>query len=265
MELWKDEQTNTWHMLDAKTGQHYRCDRYGQPLTRFHLDQTGLMAPKDIAERQHQPYAAPSLQAETPYAAQPRKFDGYSQFPRPKSEAYFNDLHSAKTLRPVPRGQMPSNRLPNDIKHIPKPASFLTFSAVEDGTVRAPRFKRSATARVQEVAPETLTVEGLKTTLAKGPETLVKTAALFSSTLEAEKRQMTGYQPPTRKPDRRKLKGFFQLTYPSAEDCYARDMQLWRATNPEGHEAQQHYEALDRKNLEKRKAQRILQSQLMSK
>lgn len=265
MELWKDELTNNWYMLDAKTGKHYPCDRYGHPLTRFRRDKTGLMGPKDLAERQNLPYEPISLQADTPYAAQPRKFDGYSQFPRPKSEAYFNDKHSAKTLRPVPRGEMPSNRLPNDIKCIPKPASFLTFSAVEDATIHAPSFRRSATSRPKEIAPETLTVEGLKTTLAKAPETLVKTAALFSSTLEAEKRQMTGYQPPTRKPDRRRLKGFFQLVYPSSAECYARDMKLWRTTNPEAYEVQQHYEAVDRKNLEKRKAQRILQNKLMSK
>lgn len=265
MELWRDELTNKWYLLNGKTGEHYPCDPYGQPLTHFHLDQSGHFTPKEKVQRQLQPYTPASVRAETAYAAQPRKFDGYSQFPRPRSETYFNDKHSVKTLRPVPRGQVPSNRLPNDIKQIPKPASFLTFSAVEDKTVKAPTLRPSLTTRHKETAPETLTVEGLKSTLVKSPDTCVKTASHFTTSLVSERQQMTGYQPPPRKPERRKLKGFFQLVYPSSADCYARDMRLWRTTNPDMYEMQMRYEALDRKNLERRKAQRLLQQQLRSR
>lgn len=268
MELWKDQQRDAWHMLDAHKGQHFRCDRYGQPLKRFHVDATGLLNPKDAAVRTSTSYEPPKSPLDGRYAPQPsnshiEKFDGYTQFPRPRSEVYFNDKHSVMRLKPVPRGQMPSNRLPDDIHLIPKPASFLTFSAVDDPAVARPVFRPAVSKSMKEIRPSALTVEGLRTTLVSTPVAVTKTVKDFDTKLEQEKRQMSGYQPPAKKPERRKLNGFFQLLYPTTGERFRKDMDLWHATNPVAFERQLHYEALDRKNLERRKEQRMLKNRLI--
>ena len=268
MELYKNSLDDRWYMLDADHGKHFRCDRYGQPLKKFRIDATGLLNPRDAAVRSRSSYDPPKSPIENRYAVQPstphtEKFDGYTQFPRPKSEVFFNDKHSVTRLKPVKRGEMPSNRLPDDIKLIPKPASFLTFSSVDDPNVKHPAVRSSSTATFKDAKPMTLTVEGLRSTLVKTPSKHVKTASDFATKLELEKKQMTGYQPPAKKPDRRRMKGFFQLVYPTSGEVFQNDMALWRATNPTAFERQQHYESIDRKNLERRKEQRMLKNRLI--
>lgn len=255
-------------MLDSQKGQHFQCDRYGQPLKRFHVDITGLVNPKDAAIRTKTSYEPPKSPLDGRYAPQPsiayaEKFDGYTQFPRPRSEVFFNDKHSVMRLKPVPRGQMPSNRLPDNIQLIPKPASFLTFSAVDDPSVSRPTFKVPVSKSLKEIRPSALTVEGLRSTLVESPIAVTKTIKDFDTKLELEKRQMSGYQPPAKKPERRKLKGFFQLIYPTTGDVFHKDMDLWHTTNPMAFERQKHYETMDRKNLERRKEQRMLKNRLI--
>ena len=268
MELWKNQQKDAWHMLDSKSGAHYRCDRYGQKVKKFRVDATGLINPRDAAVRRKTSYEPPHSPIDSRYAPQPstphsEKFDGYMQFPRPRSEVFFNDKHSVTRLKPVPRGEMPSNRLPDDINLIPKPVSFLTFAAVDDPSVHHPTFNIPVSKSVKEIRPSTLTVEGLRSSLTEAPVAVTKTVKDFHAKLELEKRQMTGYQPPASKPNRRQLKGFFQLLYPTEGERYHKDMDLWHATNPIAYERQKHYEALDRKNLERRKEQRMLKNRLI--
>lgn len=69
---------------------------------------------------------------------------------------------------------------------------------------------------------------------------------------------MNGYEPPEPEPDRRTLKGYFMLNYPTSGDLFLKERKLTEVTNPVAVAKQRHFEAWDRKNLEKRREQKIL-------
>ena len=222
MELWHDPSANHYFMLDQSHGRHFRSDQFGQPLPRFRLYDTGHLSPRDRSPR--------SAHTRTPVLrVQPRtrylgKFLGYCQHPRPRSY----DANCASRLR--------SSSI------TPTPLPFLAPKPLE--------------------TPKALSIEGMKASLSPQPHTTIRTALDFTHIMKQADQDRGGFQPSPPRQKRPNFKGSFQLLYPSVEERYRKDVELWRATNPEAFRLQKRYEELDLKMLRKRREQRRLKEKL---
>lgn len=250
MELWKDLQTNRYYFIDEKTGLQTQCDRYGQPPTYFKPYQTGFPTARET-------HSSP---LPSQYTIQPKKFDGYFQCPRPVSIPFFNDLHGYKTLKPSKPGKMMSNRLPDDITKIPRPLAHLTISGVYDKTIKSPKQRLSATAGKIVLDQNYHTISELKSSLIKPEGSLIRNLKEMTAKMEKEKKNLSVYKVPETKVKRKKLKGYFMLNYKTSNDLWVRDKQILELSNPAATFKTKNYEEVDRKNLEKRRAQRILKN-----
>ncbi|CAG9329061.1 unnamed protein product [Blepharisma stoltei] len=194
------------------------------------------------------------------YTIQPKKFDGYFQCPRPLSTPYFNDIHGPKTLKPAKPGQLPSNRLPDDITKIPRPVAHLVISSVYDPSTKPPRKAFSSTEPKRKTEPFFHTMSELKASMAKPTERLVRTFYDLTQKMEKEKKNMSAREDPPPKPIRKSFKGYFRFNYQTSNDLWIKDKKVLEASNPIATLKQRQYEELDRKYLEKRRQQRILKN-----
>ena len=226
-QLWHDQETNKYYILDESTGKQLLCDKYGQRPTTFKPYSSGFS--RNIPSKE-QPYSSS-------YRVQPSnnyldKFDGYFQCPRPRSLA----VNSAKG----------ASRLPNSIDKIPRPIQHLTFSSVYDKSIKRPAFRAQTAPHIVDTSFK--------------PQ--LTTAKDIQGKLDVEKANMKGYQPPPPIEERRKLKGYFMMNYMTSGDLFMKEKRVMEVTNPVVISKQKHFETMDRKMLEKRREQKILKNRI---
>lgn len=247
MELWKDQQTNQFYLLDITSGQRFPCDQFGKRQIRFRSSFTGV-ATAEMRKSLKDPTAFPQMKEERSrlYTAQPSKFDGYFQCPRPSSTAFFNDVHDPMNSRPYKPGKMPSNRLQGNTASIPRPITHLTFSRVFDNS---PSKKHTKQLRSTQTASASMS--------------FVKSAQDLEKTLQHEKIVMRGYQPPVTKPPRRFFKNFFGLKYSTGNDKFVQEQHLMELTNPVAMTRAHQREMFEEKTMQKRHEAALLKDKIM--
>ena len=75
MELWRDFQASTFYMINYQTDGQFNCDKFGSPPSKFKPYTTGFNSQR----------SSYTLDAESTYRVQPKKFDGCFQYPRVSS------------------------------------------------------------------------------------------------------------------------------------------------------------------------------------
>ncbi|OMJ76230.1 hypothetical protein SteCoe_24451 [Stentor coeruleus] len=236
MELWEDISRSKYFALDTQTGCVSECDKYGKTPTRFTPYSSGYR--KNLTLRITSP--------EYTYRIQPKKFDGYFQCPRPVAEV----KHKSRI------------HLSDDISTLPRPVTFLQFSSIYDQTVHAPLHKSSSTLPSVICNERTLTLEKLKQSMIPNIKNEVKTLSDFEEILKKKNKMNLSFKKKDKKPERRKLKGFFMMDIPSSVDLHKKEKEILISTNPVSYTNRLKYDEMDRMYFEKTRKQKLLKEKL---
>lgn len=234
MQVWTDISTGRSYNLDTVKGVQSPSDRFGNKPCKF------------------MPYASgyPRALSQSPtrfdqiYSVQPSKFDGYSQFPRPRVSS------PAHSLPPIDKSCEVSNR--------PKHLNHLTRSAVYDKSITPPKLKykhKSIDFSIITIAEELEHLKKSSNTMSKE----IKTIDALDRQLKQDKDTFKPYIKKESLEERRKLKGYFMKNFLTGVDLYEKERSVIKKTNRMFFERLKHMEELDRKNLEKRKLQKLSQ------
>ena len=190
MEVWKNPQTGKFYVLDSKTGKQSLSNRYGSERRIFKAYSTGF--PHPLQGKQ--------VPVDKLYTVQPKKFDGYCQFPRP------SEVSNNKS--PYTRRALKSEKIYiKEESKIPKPLNFLKMSHVKNQSLSARRPTKMLDSNFHEHKINTM--DDLKQSFTEKSLTNIKTVKDLTITLEHEKQNKKGYVKPKSKAFRRKMKGFF--------------------------------------------------------
>lgn len=238
MEVWKSMNTGKYYLLDSISGEQTPSDRYGSHPKKFVPYCSGYF---------HEP-SGTSIPLDKIYSVQPNKFDGYSQFPRPKikvlSESpYINSFMIRK------------KKLLNNLPTISKPLEHLSLSAIYDHTVRSPKPKKK-TKKYNESSESSQSIEDIKASLSKKPEKQLTTVIQLNDKLKYERENFKPFAEKVFNEQRRKLKGYFMGEFKNSGDLAQKEKNIIKVTNSAVFEKIKHYEELDRKYLEKRRQQK---------
>ena len=238
MEVWQDYQSGKFFTLDKNTGRQSPSDRFGSEQKIFTAYSTGF--PRIISTK--------PVPIENLYKVQPKKFDGYCQFPRPSEKS------SIKT--PFIRSEIRTSKIHiKDESKIPKPLEFLSMSQNNNSPKRA---AIRLTASVDQ--PMLNTIHDIKQSLLKKPLVDLRTATDLSIKLAHEKNNSTVYVRPKSKVKRRKLKNYFLKEFKTSGELFNIEKKIRQITNPEFFKKIQRLEKLDRALLEKKNAAKLLQN-----
>lgn len=228
MQVWTDLNTGKTYTIDTVQGTQSPSNRFGKAPSKFTAYTSGY--PRTLSQS--------PLRPDHLYSVQPSKFDGYSQFPRP--------------LLPSP--SQSSNKLPT----IRKQLTHLTPSAVYDKSITPPKLKKTYKSIDSSIATITEELKNLK----KSNETKskeIKTVEELGRILMEDKEKFKPYVKKKTREERRKLKGYFMKEFLSGVDLYEKERNVVKKTNRMFFERLRHLEEVDRKNLEKRKLQKLFQ------
>ena len=240
MEIWKDLNTGKYYVLNDASGIQNSSNRYGGSTHKFIPYNSGF--PHKI-----QPSDPPK---DNLYSVQPKKFDGYSQFPRPR-------IKSSISIPYVDKFIIKKTKIPNDINKIPQPLRHLSLSAVDDKSITPPKHRPNINrGSVMEMPNQS--IQDLKATLQKQEKRELKTFVELSNKLKHDIKFFQPYTPKVIKEEKRKLKGFFMNEYPTSGELFQKDLNVRKVTNPTLFEKLKYNEMIDRKQLEKRREQRSL-------
>ena len=104
--IWYDEIKNEYLKIDNMTGESQKVYKTGDYIKEFDASLTGQVDYKERMmkagdRKQYYPHQPKSLQHDsksTYYNPQNEKLIGYSQFPNPRCEPYFNQRHSIRNF-----------------------------------------------------------------------------------------------------------------------------------------------------------------------
>jgi hypothetical protein len=232
MEIWKDLERSKYFMLDENTGTKSVCDKYGLSPTLFTPYASGF--PKNLTARAKSP--------DRNYRVQPKKFDGYFQCPRPALE-----IQNKTRVR-----------LKDDISSLPRPVKTLFFSKIYDKNTEKPSIKIPKTVSKPLLTPKTYTIEELKQLLSQNTGKDIKTAVQLEEMLRENSKTFRTTERREKTPEKRKLKGYFMTSIPSSAELFHKEKKIFQITNPVSEFKKKKLEELDRKYLEKRRAQKLL-------
>ncbi|OMJ75577.1 hypothetical protein SteCoe_25275 [Stentor coeruleus] len=240
MEIWKDLTTGKYYTLDEKSGSDNQSNRYGGPTTKFIPYKSGYPRALSLTP----------LAAENIYSVQPHKFDGYSQFPRPKVISSLKEPYTNTFINKKIKIQ--------DLVKIPMPLKHLSMSAVYDKSITPPKLKFNNKHSIDLMQSPKETLEYIKQTELLSKRTSeIKTVIDLNKKLLKDRKTFKPYVPKLAKEERRKMKGYFMKDFITSGQLMEKEKEMRKITNSKFFERIKHWEMLDRKNLEKRKEQRI--------
>lgn len=245
MEVWQNFQTGKFYAINTTTGQQSPSNKFGSEQKLFTPYSTGF------------PHVLPAkpIPLDKLYSGQPKKFDGYCQFPRP------SDRSNSKS--PYIRRAIKTEKIYiKEESKIPKPLEFLNMT--QNGTKRFnPRRSNLLTASLPNSFLNS--IYDIKQSLQEKPLRDLRTAKDLTLHLEHEKKNSKGYERPKSKINRRKLKGFFLKQFKTSGELFQLEKKMHEKTNPALLSKLERLEKLDREMLEKkRKATNLLQSAISS-
>ncbi|OMJ70125.1 hypothetical protein SteCoe_31979 [Stentor coeruleus] len=241
MEIWKDYQNGQYYTIDPTKGTQSPSNRFGQ--------EKKIISPHEI--RYFNKINPRVFPVDKNLAIQPKKFDGYCQFPRP--------YEKSSIIMPYTRTQSKSpkyNRICDQSK-IPHPLEFLSISDFKNKNRVSPILKISKSSSYRENK-----FESFKDF--KKPKdctiTEVKTVEHISirKNIESEilKKRWKTNKP---KEIRRKIKGVFLTKFKTSSELMKIENSIREKTNPALIEKRAKFEEFETKMLErKRKATSLL-------
>jgi hypothetical protein len=238
MQVWKDLSTGKFYTLDLTQGTQSPSNRFGGSPSKFIPYTSGY--PRTFSPN---PVTQDLL-----YSVQPSKFDGYSQFPRPRVSVSLNNplIDISKKVKTS-----------KDLKEVPKPLKHLTISAVYDKSITPPKLKQSKRFNERPSLDFSGELEKLKSS-SKNITKEVKTVDYFSKQLIKDKETFKPFTKKMKKMERRKLKGYFMKEFFTGGQLHEIEKSVVKKTNKNFFERLEHLEEVDRKNLEKRKLQKLM-------
>ena len=225
-----------YFMLNAGSGIHSPSNRYGGSPRKFVPYVSGFS---------HNISPSP-IPVDNIYAIQPHKFDGYSQFPRPK-------VNSSLAIPYADTFNNKRKKSPNDLTKIPTPLKHLSLSSVYDKNITPPKFRRNFKRSILNLDTSSQSIEKLKTSFEKKPKKEIKTAIDLENKLMNDDKNFKPFSPMIEKEERTKMKGYFMRDFTTSNELYEKEKAIRQITNSAFFQRLKHDELLDRKNLEKRK------------
>ena len=193
MEVWKDYQTGKFVKLNLNSGKHSPTNKYGSDKKAFLAYITGY--PRAISPK--------PIPLDETYSIQPKKFDGYCQFPRPFEKSMSKLPYSRQPLKETSKIYIKhSSKIPNPLSYLHSPQ----ISPRSTSPIR--RYKKNSQSLGDSLFK---TIDDLKNSFIQLPTTNIKTINDLHTKLEFEKNASKGFIPPILKEKRRKLKGKFLI------------------------------------------------------
>lgn len=237
MEVWYNFQTNKYYKIDSSNGRQSPSNRFGREKKSFQMDLTGF--PRTLSPK-------PKI-LENGISLQPKRFDGYCQFPRPPDQA--------RNISPYNRG--PNKNTPKihitEPSKIPQPLPHLRLS-------RSPSQKASPRLLTTSLSSINISESICKKPISTPTIYSIKTIEDLKSALSQEKISYKGYTPPVCAHPRRKLKGFFSKNFKTSSELCKVDKSMILLTNPTFAKKLQKIEENEAKMLiRKKQATKLLQ------
>ena len=233
MEVWHDFQTGKYYSIDSETGMQSPSNRYGSEERKFKPYSSGF--PHVLSVKPIPP--------DKMYTIQPKKFDGYCQFPRP------TDSFGGKS--PYARKLFKQNKVHiKEESKIPQPLDYLNMSQV---SYRNTAKKKSNRATMSLERSFLNSISDIKQSLMEKPSLALKTVTDLSIKLETEKKYSKGYVRPKSKQKRRKLKGVFLKEFKTSGELFSVEKKIRELSNPTLVNKMKRLEKLDREMLEKKR------------
>ena len=239
MEVWKDYQTGKFYAIDNKTGRQSPSNRFGSEHKTFTAYSTGF--PHILQGKQ--------VPLDKLYSVQPKKFDGYCQFPRPSERSSSKSPYIRRVYRT-------EKIYIKEESKIPKPLDFLNMSQ----TYNKDQCLRKTANILASSMPDRManTISDLKASLIEKPLRDLRTATDLTIRLEYEKKNNKGYVQPKLKAARRKMKGFFLKQFKTSGELFQIERKVREKTNPALYQKLEHFEKADREMVEKKRNAMIL-------
>jgi hypothetical protein len=192
MQIWKDLSTGKFYTFDLSQGTSSPSNRFGNSPSKFVPYTSGY--PRTLS-----PTPAHSDLA---YSVQPSKFDGYSQFPRPRvSSSLNNPLTDSVSKVKVARDL-------HEFKEVAKPLKHLTLSAVYDKSITPPKIKVNKRYNESNIFDRVDELEKLRNSYNNLTKD-IKTVDFLSKKLIQDKETFKPFRKKAKKIERRKMKGYF--------------------------------------------------------
>lgn len=241
MEIWKDYQSGKYFALDPLGGRQSPSNRYGKEKKQFYPYEAGF-------SHNLKPKLHPFQKA---LAVQPKKFDGYFQFPRPYEKTSIKQPYNRNS------SYSPKHTRILDESKIPHPLEFLSTSDICLKTKISQKSLKNKSVSLQETMFKT--IDELK----KPQDTsilLVKTAMnLQTKKINEAKFFNKGYIWHQSKEERRKLKGYFLSQFKTSAELFQIEKGVRERTNPIFVIKREKFKRFERKMLErKRKATMLI-------
>ena len=211
MELWKNFETSEYYLINRDEGSQQVCNKYGETPVSFKAYSTGFQNFR----------SAYTCMPDSNYRVQPKNFDGYFQCPRPLSS-------TSGLKRPYTRDnkRYATKRLASDISKLPKPVPSLGFSRIYDKSIKS-KSTRIESPIVQNIGETFQSIESMKKNQEEKPEINIKTANEIFKSYKNEIKNIKGFIPIIEKPQRRKLKGFYLVNFPTSSDLFMKEKKHW--------------------------------------
>lgn len=242
MEIWKDYQTGQYYSLDTIEGRQSPSNRFGKEKKIICPYEAGYF-------HKMNPRVFP---IDNFLAIQPKKFDGYCQFPRPYEKSSVGVPYT-KTQSKSPKYSRIS-----DQSKIPHPLEFLSISDFKNKSKISPVSRMPKRSSFREIKCESL--ENLKK-----PRDYTITEVKTVKHLNAKKMiesEILKKRNKTNKPKdaRQKMKGFFFTKFKTNSDLMKIENSIREKTNPALIEKKEKFDEFEKKMLErKHKATKLLQ------
>ena len=223
--------------MDSASGRQSPSNRFGKRKSCFSVYSSGF--PRDLSLKK--------IPADKNFKLQPKKFDGYCQFPRPTEKTYRNSSYSREFPKKAEK------ILIKDPSKIPQPLEFLSIS-YNTSKSHTPTSSRKSLFSSKS-ADKQNSIENIKKSLIEQPVCHIKTASEMKNMLKLEKKNFKAYQKPTFKPKKREIKGFFLKEFKTSAELFRIEKKIREKSNPALVKKQEQKEKIDRIILQKKKKQ----------
>lgn len=240
MEIWNDLETGKYYVIGEKKTGNRESNRFGSALLKFSPYGSGFP---------HKLNGSP-LPIENLYTVQPKRFDGYSQFPRPL-------IHPSNSNSSVNAKRKKKN-LSTPESFANQPLKYLSVSVVHDQTISRIKLRKNNRISTRTIDQSSLSIEKLKASFMKETKKDLKTLKDLSRKLREDIEKSKPFcQKLFKNEEKIRLKGFFMNEYPTHGDLFEKEQKVLKITNPDYYEKLKKIEVLDRKNLERRRSNNL--------
>lgn len=243
MQVWKDIQSGKYFNFDMKTGHQQQSNKFGKEKRDFVPYLGGYS--HNISPKYYP--------VDSQITIQPRRFDGYCQFPRPFQKLSYSKPHKAVSLSPSPE------KIRHQIDKIPNPLKYLRLKDHSHSVLEPLNLKKNKINRSSKDL-QINSIEDFKKLNIPRTVSVIKTKFELDKVLKREHLELSLKNLKKKKIEsRRKFKGFFRTSFKDSSALIESEKQVIEKTNPIFVNMKNKIKKVEFKQLErKRKATRLL-------